>query len=400
MKALKDQQLPLSVIVPVYNVETYLRRCLDSILHQTQPVQEIICVDDGSTDRSLAVLQEYERANEQIRVVHKENGGLVSARKAGLALAACPYATYVDSDDFIEPEMYEELMQPLLENDADVVTSGTIRDYGTHIVHAKETMEAGLYVDARRETLLGNLISTKKFFQMNLTMHLVEKIYRTELLRRFQNGLDERISVGEDAAVAWPLLLHAKRIYVSGNEYYHYCMRNDSIMGVKQKSDAMQLNAYFATLEQRLREVEGEFPNIMKQFAFMKTYVLLLRNAEAFLYPQGDLLDPFGEVPRNARIALYGAGRFGVELKAWLDRHHYHVALWVDKAKNRADIQNPVVLKHASYDLVLVAALQADAAASIEASLQVLGVPHEKVRKIEAAALKRRLGRNEGSGTA
>ena len=171
MKALKDQQLPLSVIVPVYNVETYLRRCLDSILHQTQPVQEIICVDDGSTDRSLAVLQEYERANEQIRVVHKENGGLVSARKAGLALATCPYATYVDSDDFIEPEMYEELMQPLLENDADVVTSGTIRDYGTHIVHAKETMEAGLYVDARRETLLGNLISTKKFFQMNLTMH-------------------------------------------------------------------------------------------------------------------------------------------------------------------------------------------------------------------------------------
>jgi len=379
--------LPLSVIVPVYNVEPYLRRCLDSIVHQTRPVQEIICVDDGSTDGSLAILREYERAYENLHVIHKENGGLVSARKAGLALATCPYAAYVDSDDFVEPEMYEDLMQQIMQADADVVTSGTIRDYGTHVVRTRELTKAGCYSGEELKALRSSILSTERFFEMNLTIHTWDKIYRTELLRTFQQDLDDRISVAEDVAVAWPVLLHAKRICVSGKEYYHYCLRNDSIMGVKPKGDAAQVRICLETLQQRLREVQDRVPNIMEQFAMLRAYVLLLRDADLVLKTEGEHLHPFGRVPQQARIALYGAGKFGKELKSWLDRHGCHVACWVDKAENRAGVQNPAVLEDAAYDIVLIAALQADAVASIEADLRRLGIPAEKVRKVEVREL-------------
>lgn len=391
MNAVKDQRLPLSVIVPVYNVEPYLRRCLDSILHQSQPVQEIICVDDGSTDKSLIILQEYERTNDQVRVIHKKNGGLISARKAGLALATCPYATYVDSDDFIESEMYEDLMRQMLENDADVVTSGTIRDYGTHVVRAREAAEAGCYRGTDLEKLKSMLVSTETFFQTETTFHLVEKIFQTKLLRTFQNGFDERISVGEDVVVTWPFLLHAKCVYVSGKEYYHYCLRNDSIMGVKAKNDVIQVHVYLETLRKRLHDAQSCVPNIMEQFAMIRAYVLLLRDAAFILKTVGDILQPFGSVPKQSRIVLYGAGKFGNELKFWLDRNGYHVVLWVDKAENRAGVRNPTTLKDAAYDIVLIAALQADAVASIKENLRTLGVSDKKIRKIEASALKQYL---------
>ena len=122
--------LPLSVVVPVYNVALYLRQCLDSILVQTRPVQEIICVDDGSTDDSGKILDEYARNHERVRVIHKENAGLVSARKAGIAIVETPYTTYVDSDDWIDANMYEELMEIAVREDADVVTSGETTEFG------------------------------------------------------------------------------------------------------------------------------------------------------------------------------------------------------------------------------------------------------------------------------
>ena len=392
MKKNANERLPLSVIVPVYNVEPYLRRCLDSILQQTRPVQEIICVDDGSTDGSLAILREYERAHAELHVIHKENGGLVSARKAGLARATCPYAAYVDSDDFIEPEMYEELMRQMIETDADVVTSGDIRDYGTHAVHAPESLEPGLYAGERWKAVQTSIVSTRVFFQMNHpTVHIWDKVYRTELLHSYQDDLDERISVGEDAAVVWPLLLQASRVCVSGKEYYHYCLRNDSIMGAKPKNDAVQLDVMFDVLQRRLQKKQADVPNIMEQFVMLKNFFLLLRDAGSVLKTSGEEPYPFGSVPKTARIALYGAGKFGNELQAWLAEHGYHVVLWVDKAKNRAGVEPPAALHEAAYDIVLLATLRPDIVASVEEDLQALGVPKEKVRKIEAAAVQSQL---------
>lgn len=110
----------ISIIVPVYNVEAYLSRCLDSIVHQTYKNLEIILVNDGSKDSSLEICNKYAHEDSRITVINKENGGQSSARNMGLDIATGNYIGFVDSDDWIEPKMYENLLSVLLDNKADV----------------------------------------------------------------------------------------------------------------------------------------------------------------------------------------------------------------------------------------------------------------------------------------
>lgn len=114
----------ISVIVPVYNVERYLRRCVDSILHQTYQDLEILLVDDGSTDASGAICDEYAAQEERVTAVHQKNGGLSAARNAGLERAQGTYLCFVDSDDFLDSRMLETLCRDLQEQDADVAVVG------------------------------------------------------------------------------------------------------------------------------------------------------------------------------------------------------------------------------------------------------------------------------------
>ena len=139
----------LSVVIPVYNAENFIRRTLESVLSQSYAVHEIICVDDGSTDGSADILKEYVDRDERIKVLRKDNGGSTSARKAGVLQAQGSYITFVDADDFIEPEMYEEMMALATQNNADLVTSGLIRDYGDSCTVEAERIDAGVYTDRK-----------------------------------------------------------------------------------------------------------------------------------------------------------------------------------------------------------------------------------------------------------
>ena len=114
----------LSVIVPVYNVESYLSRCVDSILVQKVDGMEIILVNDGSRDSSGTICDEYARKDSRIRVLHKENGGLSSARNAGLDICRGEYIAFVDSDDWIEPDAYEKMLKTAKELDVKLVCGG------------------------------------------------------------------------------------------------------------------------------------------------------------------------------------------------------------------------------------------------------------------------------------
>ena len=111
----------ISVMVPVYNVAPYITNCLESLIHQTYTNLEIILVDDGSTDNSLEICQEYAKKDKRIKVIHKENGGLSTARNAGLDVATGDYYSFVDSDDYISTRFYEIMLKIALEHSADIV---------------------------------------------------------------------------------------------------------------------------------------------------------------------------------------------------------------------------------------------------------------------------------------
>ena len=120
----------ISIIVPIYNIAEYLPQCIESLLHQSFSDLEIILVDDGSTDGSFAICEHYRSQDRRIVVIHKKNGGLVSARKVGIKVARGQYIAYVDGDDWIEPDMYEQMYQKLIQENVDVVMCGRYEDTG------------------------------------------------------------------------------------------------------------------------------------------------------------------------------------------------------------------------------------------------------------------------------
>lgn len=225
----------LSVIVPVYNVERSLERCVDSILNQTAENLELILVDDGSTDSSGAMCDTYAKKYENIRVHHKANGGLTSAWKAGLALASGEYTGFVDSDDWIDPNMYERMLTLAEQEDADVTVCGLVFDFEDPKIPKRNEIsnfKKAVYDRKDLEKLFPTLINDGYFFGRTLQPARVTKLFRTELLRANVQFCDDKVAVGEDLQITFPVLLDTRKLCVVQDFYpYHYWINNKSITG-------------------------------------------------------------------------------------------------------------------------------------------------------------------------
>lgn len=208
----------ISVIVPVYKVEKYLARCVDSILGQTFRDLEVLLVDDGSPDRCGALCDAYAGKDSRVRVLHKENGGLSDARNAGIDAARGEWLAFVDSDDYIDPDMYAFLYEAATREEACVATCGLYDQYANRHV---ERPAGGYYrvtdaVEAVRIVLEAKITSVT----------VVNKLYRRELFEglRFRKG-----KTAEDAFIMVDLLSRAERIVITNEPKYCYFHRENSI---------------------------------------------------------------------------------------------------------------------------------------------------------------------------
>ena len=157
----------ISVIVPVYNVEELLPRCVESIMAQTKENIEIILVDDGATDGSGAVCDDYAQKDERIRVIHKPNGGLTSAWKAGAQAAKGAYLGFIDSDDWIDEDMYERMWESAVKYDSDMVVCGLVFDYEDQSIEKRQEIsdfQKEFYDRTELEALFPTLINDGRFF--------------------------------------------------------------------------------------------------------------------------------------------------------------------------------------------------------------------------------------------
>ena len=206
----------VTVIVPVYNAEKYLERCVDSILRQTYTNLEIILVDDGSPDRSGELCDAYAQKDGRVRVIHKQNGGVSAARNAGLDICAGAWIMFVDSDDFIAPDIVEYLLRLCREHGVGVAQCG--RFQGKDDGFPKETTKEQVKVWEFRELYA----SPRRIYRGYVTM----KLFTASLFRelRFPVGL-----TAEDWDVSIKALYIAKRIAVSNRRLYYYFMSENSI---------------------------------------------------------------------------------------------------------------------------------------------------------------------------
>lgn len=238
----------ISVIVPVYNVEQYLERCVDSIINQTYTNLEIILVNDGSTDNSGKLCDELAKKDERIRVIHKENGGLSDARNRGIDEAKSELVGFIDSDDYIDSDMYEVLLENLNDTDADLSMCALYDVYNNtpeEQVTNKEIWELS------SEQAIKMVMEAKI-----LSVTAVNKLYRKSLFSdlKFEVG-----KIAEDAFIMIKLLDKCEKIVATNEKKYYYVHRENSI--TTQKFSTKFLNVIEA-YEQNSNIILEKYPKL------------------------------------------------------------------------------------------------------------------------------------------
>ena len=216
----------ISIIVPIYNVEAYLAKCINSIINQTYGNLEIFLVDDGSPDRCGLICDEYAKQDARIKVIHKKNGGLSDARNVAIDVAKGEYITFVDSDDYVANDYVESLYKLILENDAQMSITRCIPFFeGTNPVHIRQTKITKVF-DTNNA-----LISL--FYQKDFDNAAWAKMYHCSLFKS-----DIRYPTGwlyEDLPTTYKLMMLCNKIAFSSYENYYYLLRKDSIEGAPFK---------------------------------------------------------------------------------------------------------------------------------------------------------------------
>ena len=287
-----NRDMVLSVIVPVYNVERYLGRCVDSILAQTYKTLEIILVDDGATDRSGVICDEYAAKDSRIRVIHKKNGGLSSARNAGIDAASGEYLAFVDSDDWIEPEMYETMLVLMKCYDAKLVCAGRYDvDGGT----GEKTV--GLCPE-REEAISAEEMVGRIFLWQGCDSSACDKLYHRSLLDTFRFPAGK---VCEDVPTTYKIVLQAQRAVLCPKPFYNYYHRPDSISTDTVISEkTFHFSQHTAEIYPHIRETH---PNIESQARYLRVrslshILLLLEQAKP------EVREQFADQYRSSRKAL------------------------------------------------------------------------------------------------
>lgn len=224
--------MELSVIVPIYNIEKYIAQCVESILAQTFSGFECILVDDGSSDHSGKICDLYTQRDCRVKVIHKENEGLVSARKTGFMASKGEYIAFIDGDDWVEPDMFQKLMREMKKNNArnDLVICGYYEDFPDRKVKRDGiSKRIGAMTDEGKCTS-PKMINEQFFFDFLYRPNMWGKIFIREKLEQNLMKVNEKISMGEDVAVTFPYIHTCKNIGYVPEYLYHYRQRRSSMV--------------------------------------------------------------------------------------------------------------------------------------------------------------------------
>lgn len=258
-----EQDILVSVIVPVYQVEEYLARCVDSVLSQTHQNLEVILVDDGSRDTSGTICDDYAGKDPRVKVIHKENGGLSSARNAGIDIAAGDYLEFVDSDDWLEPDAVEAMLTLARETGMKVVVGGRW-DVSARTGEKKKGL-----CPPRREILSGVEMVRRIFRWDNCDSSACDKLFHRELFReaRFPVGV-----VCEDIPIMYKIMLDAGRVALLNQPVYNYYHRSGSITytGISEKN--FHYSRHTAVI---LAFIQENYPELITEAKYLRVRSLV-----------------------------------------------------------------------------------------------------------------------------
>lgn len=224
----------VSIIVPVYNVEKYLRKCIDSLINQTLNDIEIICINDGSTDKSLKILKEYKNKDSRIILLNQENSGQSVARNRGIEIAKGEYLGFVDPDDWIDLDYYEKLYNAAISTNVDIATAGIIRITG---------IKQKKFLQFNEETITENINLKFERCDVPEKSYIWNKIYKTQKIKEINLKFEEG-RIFEDCIFTPQALFFLGKMVTVPNTYYYYLRRGNST--VKQRSEKANTDSIYA----------------------------------------------------------------------------------------------------------------------------------------------------------
>lgn len=261
----------ISVIVPVYNVENYIKFCVDSLLNQTYKNIEIILVDDGSKDSSGSICDYYKKKDDRVVVFHKNNGGLSDARNYGMEKARGKYIAFIDSDDYIDLNYFEKLIENMKFTNAEIVSASKILEYPRRkiVVNASEN-----FCVTSKEALL------KMFQKEEFDNSACDKLFKKALFDDIKFPKDKYY---EDMYTIYKIVLKSKTVSHITSTYYHYRINSNSISN--ERFSSKQLDCVDASREahSKMAEVDPEIADAAKSY-----FVLQISNCMQKIYNSSD----------------------------------------------------------------------------------------------------------------
>lgn len=369
----------ISVIIPVYNMESYLDKCIQSVMGQTYVNIEIILVNDGSTDNSLDICRKYHQCDDRIIIVDQKNKGLVAARKSGIINSTGDYVAFVDADDWIEADTYEKLMNE--SDNEDVIVFGLVEDYDTCSVKKTSNYREGVYdTEAISSTIIPDIFDTEMFFQFNMIPNLVCKIVKRKLMNSVIPYVSNDVTMGEDVDFTCQLITRAISVNIVASTPYHYVQRQSSMV----RSCTAESSLY--SLYKDLRDVnvpQGLEERWNMQICAYMSFILQLKGMELYV-EKSSFFNRF----RNSSVIIYGAGnygrsvstsmknRLGVHIEAVADRD------WSNRIKSFADIAPVIAPKDIAekrFEYIYIAILNERVCESVKGMLMAQGISPDRI---------------------
>lgn len=386
------KKIKLSVIIPVYNTELYLKECIESVCNQTYANLQVILVDDGSTDRSGEICDRYAKLDERICVIHKSNGGQLSARKIGAEIADGDYIIGVDSDDWIDSDRFERLVNfGLFECPDMVYLKGYYREKPNRSFYVgNDAPDVRCYNKEIQDFLFRYCIGDYFFLDRKIDFSHWKSCIRREIYKKNILSIDSRIRRIEDFITIFSCVLDCRFFMCIEESGYHYRDREGSINKRNTNWEDIHAEVYYKQMGEILKRHEEDMDPRLVEVAVQYCYqnLLLTNYKKAYQFYKGFLF-PYREIMNGSRIVVYGAGNIGVELVNAIDMDsRFDIVAWVDKEvkknpRSTRHVESVDVIFQRCFDYIVVAVLLFDTAASVKRDLICLGIPLEKIKLMQ-----------------
>jgi len=374
----------LSIIVPAYNAECYIEKCIKSILAQTYHNIEIIIIDDGSKDATGDLCKKLSLEDRRIKYFYKENEGLAKARKTGVKIAEGEYIGFVDSDDWIDSDMYETLMHKMIVEDAEIITSGYIHETVTRKILERDTFSEGVY--SREEIakyILPEMMYCYEKGKQGVLGSVCTKVFKTELIKSILSFVDDSLALGEDAVLTYNAIAKSAKVVITHYVGYHYIQHVESMVhahGTKDFENIMVLNECLKKLVVEYDEVE-ESQIVYVVGPFLQRTMMGLYGIDMNTLC---CMPPYEIIPKGSKLVVYGAGAVGkLFVQAFRMGEYADIIMWVDENymsfDKKLQVKPPVNLLQEEYDYVLLASATKEVAENMKTNLLRLGVEEEKI---------------------